>query len=106
MPGSGLLWQASQGCLIISKQERKETNLEFRFRVLTMGGIIEAFIFNPLSPDFIEVVSMKFSLNITKFLPEIFKFQDDNNTSVLRNPHPLVIEHPAIHHISDTYTDQ
>jgi len=40
MPGSGLLWQASQGCLIISKQERKETNLEFRFRVLTMGGII------------------------------------------------------------------
>jgi len=41
MPGSGLLWQASQGCLIISKQERKETNLEFRFRVLTMGGIIK-----------------------------------------------------------------
>jgi hypothetical protein len=40
MPGSGLLWQASQGCLIISKQEREETNLEFRFRVLTMGGII------------------------------------------------------------------
>jgi hypothetical protein len=40
MPGSGLLWQASQSCLIISKQERKESNLEFRFRVLTMGGII------------------------------------------------------------------
>ena len=78
MPGSGLVWQASQGCLIISKQERKETNLEFRFRVLTMGGTIvittpftfasttHAIVRNGLEPVFCDINPDDYTIDVDK----------------------------------------